>query len=1115
MSRFNKKVAIVMSLCLMCSLASFAQHITLNASNITVKQAMNRLQRASGYSFVFYSSDVNTSKKVSINAENEPLAQVIDQILTGQDLTYQIKGKSIVISKKETSPQSSTAINRKENKSSKAVQGRVIDSNGDPIIGASIIIKGRKAQGTITDAEGHFMLTNVPNNGSLEISYVGFSTVEIPVHGKTSFEITMKEDAKELDEVVAIGYGTQRKITLTGSTASTTGKALEANSSVNLSQGLAGRLSGVIINNRSGEPGKDDAIMYIRGRSTLGNNNPLIIIDGIAGRDAEFSRLSPDEIESVTVLKDASAAIYGSRSANGVILVTTKRGTTSGKPTIDFTYDLGLQQPTRLPDMADAILYAKAVNASNAIDGEGPRYTDEDIQKFDDGSDPILFPNTDWYDEVIKNLSIQHKYGVTARGGTSRFNYFASLNGQYQDGIYRKSATNYKQYNMRTNLDFMITDWLKIGFDMSAREQHKNYSAFPSDDYGIFYVTQRALPTGAPYYPDGRLRGGLNPAIMVQSTTGYDKTTIHSLNTTLTGSIDLNKWVKGLTLTGHLAYDKNNSFGKNWKTPWNYWTYDEVSKTFTEQTSTYWPSAQLDESYVGWHRLTLNGQINYDRVLFNSHHVSLMFGAEQSEYHLDRFSAGRSHFGSDALDQLFAGDADHTYWSNTGSANETARRSFFGRVNYDYLSKYLISFICRWDGSENFPKGKRWGFFPGVSAGWRISEEKFVKDKWGSWLSNLKLRASYGEQGNDNIDPFQYMTTYSYSTSSWYRTNYITMLNGADANIIIPGVVGNPDVTWEVAKTWNIGLDGDILNGLFNWEIEFFHTSRSNILVTRNASVPSYTGLTSLPDENIGKVTNHGFELQLGHQKRINKDFLYSIKANVLYAKNKIVYMDETPWGEGHEYLNATGHPMGSHLYYHVIGINKTQDDLTKYPQISGATLGEFIYEDIDGDGKITSYDRKRDDLTAVPQIVFGTTFNAQWKNFDITMLLQGQARAHFYDAPLIDWRSSNIYAKAAKKAWTLDRPDSNYPRIGQRHGEADYWAKSASFLRLKNVEIGYTLPKTWLASMGVTACRIYVAGYNLLTFSGLKDVDPENSDEETQTYPQTRVYNFGIKITF
>jgi TonB-linked SusC/RagA family outer membrane protein len=1079
-----------------------AQTVNAVFRNTTLKEVIWELKKQTNFTFIYSTNDVQGVKIKELQCYNETVPEVLNACLKNTNLTYTISEGVVAIRVAAPAPKYK-------------IRGKVVDETGEGIIGAAVRVKGTKL-GVPTDANGDFSIETTSSNVVLIVTYVGYSTQEVRANSARPITITMKSINTSLDEVVVVGYGTQKKATLTGSTASTTGASLQQNSSVNLSQGMAGRIPGVIVNNRSGEPGNDDAIMYIRGRSTLGNNDPLIIIDGIPGREDEFSRLTGDEIESVTVLKDASAAIYGARSANGVILVTTKRGKANQPPKFTFNYDLGLQHPTRLIKMADAVLYATAYNAERAIDGDSPLYSDEEIQKYRDGSDPIEYPNCDWYDEIIKDLSAQHKYGLSAQGGTKSMTYFVSLNGQYQDGIYRKSATNYKQYNLRTNVDLKVTDDFKVGIDLSVRQQHKNYSAFPSDSYGIFYVTQRRLPTSAAYYPNGLLRSGTNPAVMVQSLTGYDRTRINTIDATLTGDLNLGKLIKGLSVEGRLAYDNNTSFRKNWLKPWTYYTYDQVNDTYDSHISTYWPTATLAEYYRGWHTLTLNAVFHYDRTFFEDHDVSVMVGAEQAQYRLDKFSADRNKYASTALDELFAGDSDHNYYDNTGSAKETARRSFFGRVNYDYKGKYMASFIARYDGSENFPKGKRWGFFPGVSVGWRISEESFIKDKY-DWLTNLKLRASWGKQGNDNVDAFQYLTTYNYVSTS---SQYLEELGGANATVITSGTVPNKNITWEVAKTWNVGLDGDILNGLFSWELEWFKTMRSNILCTRNASIPFYTGLSKLPDENIGKVNNTGIEFQFSHQKRVNKDFSYAIKGNFLYAKNKIIFMDETPWGEGYDYMKLEGHPMGAQLYYQAKGINKTEDDLKNNPQVSGATLGDFIFKDLDGDGKITSFDRKRCDLTAVPQIVYGCTLSALYKGFDFMMLLQGQARARFYYSPLNQPISGNIQKDFAEKAWTLDNTDSDYPRIGSGVSNgglyrSSFYYKDASFLRLKNLEIGYTLPSEWTNKFGIKNLRIYIGGYNLLTFDKLKYVDPENSDEEDQTYPQVKVYNAGVKLTF
>ncbi|MBQ7575467.1 MAG: TonB-dependent receptor [Bacteroidales bacterium] len=1005
------------------------------------------------------------------------------------------------------------------------VSGTVTSTKGEPLIGAGVLIKGTTS-GTVTDNDGAYQLA-VPSNATLVYSCIGYKTLEVQPGTRSTLDIILEDDIDLIDEVVVVGYGTQSKLTLTGSVTSTSGTELVKNSSVNLSQGLAGRLSGVIVNNRSGEPGRDDAVMFIRGRSTLGNNAPLIIIDGVEGREDEFSRLTGDEIESINVLKDASAAIYGARSANGVILVTTKRGKFKEAPKVNFSYDLGLQSPTRLVKLADAVLYTTTYNKSLAITGAAPVYSDTQIQHYINQDDPINYPNTDWFAEIIKPVSAQHKYGVSINGGSERAAYFVEFNGQYQDGIYYKSATNYNQNNLRSNLDIQVTDFLKLGVDVNARQQHKNYSAFPSDNYGIFYIAQRMRPTGAAYFPDGAgasqgyegklLRGGTNPAVLVQDLTGYDRTTINTINTTFTANLDLSALTKGLSVNGYLAYDLVSTFNKNWQQNWNYYSYDEITELFEERSNSYWPTPVLHEYQTHTTNTAFNVNVNYDRD-FGGHHVTALFGFEQSAYRLDYFKAGINSFASDILDEFFAGSADKSWYAINGYARERARRSLFSRIGYDYNSKYMAQFIIRYDGSENFPADKRWGIFPGASIGWRISEEPFIKDNV-DWLTNLKIRASYGEQGNDQIDPFQYMTTYSYTSAYSYKT----MFDNKEVNFIIPGVIPNLNVTWEVGRTWNVGIDGNIFNGLLGWELEAFMTRRNNILCTRNASVPYYTGLTnSLPDENIGIVSNRGIELQLSHENKLyGGELLYHVTANFLYARNRIEYMDEAPWPEGHDYMKLEGMPMGSALYYKVGGINKTEEDLTNHLQMGGATLGDFWFEDLDGDNKITNLDRYRMDRTTVPQIVFGINGDLTWKNFDFSMLLQGQALARYYYSPAMDPVSGNLDWFAATYGWNKENADSDYPRIGSTVSNggvnrSDFYSRNAAFLRLKNVEIGYTLPvKKWAPKLGVQSLRFYIAGYNLLTLSELKFVDPETSDESYQTYPQMRIVNTGLKLSF
>ena len=987
------------------------------------------------------------------------------------------------------------------------VSGVVSATSGESIIGVGVLIEGT-AQGVTTDLDGRYSI-EVPSNGTLVFSSIGYKTVAVKVNGRTKIDVKLENDNELLQEAVAVGYGNQRKITLTGSVTSATGNDLVKNSSANLSQGLAGRMAGVIVNNRSGEPGNDDAVMYIRGRSTLGDNSPLIIIDGIPGRGDQFSRMTGDEIESVTVLKDASAAIYGARSANGVILVTTKRGQKGDAPTVQFSYDLGLQQPTQMIQMADAVQFTEAYNAANAITGQPPQYQDYEIEAYKNGSDPVRYPNTDWWGELIKPVSAQHRFGVSLNGGNDRVTYFVSANGQLQDGIYHKSATNYDQVNVRSNIDVQVTNNFKIGFDMSARQEHKNYSAFPGKDYGIFYQTLRAFPTATSYYPNGMLRWGSNPVALVQDITGYDKTKLNTINTTITAKWDLDFITKGLSVEGHVAYDLRNTSNKTWQTPWEGYDYNEVTQEYDKKVYTEWAYPSLSQNAKSWNTLTMNAILNYNRQ-FGDHNVSAMAGFEQSSEKYEYFSAGRTKYESTAIDQLFAGSADQAYWKNSGSASESARRSYFARVGYDYKSKYMVQFIGRYDGSENFAKDKRWGFFPSVSAGWRISEEGFMDGA--DWLTNLKIRGSYGEQGNDKINPFQYMTTYDYLTGVYYQQQ----LGGASVSTIVPGTIANPNVTWEVAKTWNVGIDGSIKGQMLTWEIEYFKTRRSNILCERNATIPIYTGMTNLPEENLGIVENQGFEMQLGHGGRSQGgDFIYNLSGNFMYAKNKVVFMDETPQPEGYEYLYLTGHPMGSELYYQCIGINRTEEDLKNYPQMAGSGLGDYIYADIDGNKKIDSKDMLRSDLNTIPQIVFGLTGNFQYKNFDLSVLFQGQALARFHYTPLQAPLEGNITEEMATQSWTLDRTDAKYGRINSTNNrkESTMWLRNASFLRLKNVELGYNFSGKALKGAGIKGLRLYVGGYNLFTITGLKELDPETNN--TATYPLMRVFNTGVKVTF
>jgi TonB-linked SusC/RagA family outer membrane protein len=1085
-----------------------AQQVSLNFQKVPLETVLAEITKQTNITFAYSQPVIDPKTEVSIDVKDVELKQALNKLLAGTSIAYEMSGKKVLLFSRQRTADRSSA-----DKINIMISGVVADAEG-VLAGASVKVKGTDKV-VVTDVDGRFSLA-ADAQGVLEISFIGYATKEIPIAGRTQVEVTMEGDVLALDEVVAVGYGLQKKLAITGSVVSVAGQSIQKSSSIDLSSSLAGRLPGVIVNNRSGEPGVEATTILIRGRSTLNNNEPLIVIDGIPGRES-LTYLNPNDIENITVLKDASAAIYGQRSANGVILVTTKRGKKGDKPKITFSYELGVQQPTRLMDMVDAPTYAQLYNESNAKKGAGPQYRDDEIEKYRDGSDPVLYPNTDWFNAIIKPASFQHKYNIDFSGGTNSLAYFVSVGGTTQDGIYENSATKYNQLNLRSNIDVHVTNNFKIGVDVSARIQNRSYSPLASGDYGLFYRVRDMRPTIPVYYPDGRLAGGGNPLALVSDLSGYDKRRQQRLNTTITANWDLGDYVKGLSLNGNVAFDNTSIFRKMFEKPFTYYSYDSGNNTYEERKSTNVPTPQLTERYTPAWALTINATINYDRTFAEKHHVGAMLGMERSNSRTDILEAKRLKYSQDILDELFAGDKDKTYYDNYGEAAETARLGYFGRLTYDYEGIYYLQFLLRRDGSENFPENKRWGWFPGISLGWRFSEYEFVKNILPS-ADNLKLRASYGEQGNDRIDPFQYLSLYDYG-----RTQVFINESGSAVATsgIYPSVFPNPDVTWEVAKTYNLGLDGSFSNGLFSFEVEVFKTRRSNILITRNASVPVVTGLTNLPDENIGIVENKGFEIQLNHAGKYH-DLTYNVSGNFLFARNEIVYMDETPWGAGHEYLAAEGHPMGSRLLYQVIGINKDASYLTYYPQAPGAVLGDFIYEDVDGDGKITTYDRRRADLTTIPEIVFGVTFEARWRGFDFMMLLQGQARAKYYMTPRIDPVEGNIMQNIADGRWSQDNPAANKPGIGGTINNAgvwpsDYWHRNASFLRLKNIELGYSLPSRWLNTSltKINNLRFYIGAYNLFTLDGLKIVDPENNDSNGASYPQLRIFNAGVKLTF
>jgi TonB-linked SusC/RagA family outer membrane protein len=1005
----------------------------------------------------------------------------------------------------------------------KRVSGTVTDSQGEAIIGANILEKGT-LNGAITDLDGKFSLS-VSDNAVLQVSYIGYLTQEVQITPQSGsvLAIRLQDDNQLLDEVVVVGYGTQKKVTLSGSISTVKGDEVVKSPATDAAQMITGLMPGLAVIQRSGEPGVDDAnTIRIRGVNTLGNNDPLIVVDGVPGRS--LSRIDENSIESITILKDASAAIYGSRAANGVILITTKRGK-DGKPTVTLNLNQGFSQPTRLPKMSNGSEYATLINEIDMYQGRTPRYADEEITRFTSGSDPWKYPNTDWLAETFKPWSSQNNVNAGISGGSDNVKYHVAAGTKYQDAFYRNSVSNYRQIDLRSNIDIKLSEYVKTSLDIYGRTEDRTS---PTRGYGtIFRAAIKGDPNVHAVWPDGTpgpdILEGANPLTISTNAAGYDRRKVYSLNSTAKLNIIV-PWVEGLSFNGSVNYDKSMQNRTRWETPWevNTWDGKTLKPDGTPQLASAmvpFNDARLTRYLVDDQTLLINGILNYERK-FGSHALNVMAGMESIENTGNDFQAYRRYFASTAIPELFAGGAQDK--DNTGKSYQRARLNYFGRVNYNYLEKYMVEFVWRRDGSYIFPKDKRFGFFPGVSLGYRISEEGFWKEKL-SFLEEMKLRFSFGQTGNDRIDEWQYLSSYAYSS---YVYNFgITEASKISYESRIP----NTNITWEKANQMDIGFETYLLNHKLFFEFDYFDYRRSNILWKRNASIPQSTGLT-LPRENIGKVTNHGVDFQIRYQDKIQR-VNYSISFNGGYARNKITFWDEAPGREAWQV--STGHPIptdpenaDNDLYYQAIGIFRDQAAVDAYPHWENARPGDIIFEDVNGDGKITALDRVRSDKNNVPRFTGGLKLGVSYRQFDLSALFQGAAGAVRFvsiESGLIGNFTKSFY----DNRWTPDNPDASGPRAYNR--DAEYWRNNrntfflynSDYVRLKTLEFGYSVPKPLAGRLGFQNIRLFASAYNLLTFTSreMKDFDPESNSNDiggqSQPYPSQKVINGGINLTF
>jgi TonB-linked SusC/RagA family outer membrane protein len=1035
------------------------------------------------------------------------------------------------------------------------VTGTVNDDKGNPAVNASVTVRGAKT-GTTTDASGAFAI-DVPNSKSvIVITNTGFESQELQVGTKTTFNVSLKVSTSNLNEVVVVGYASQKKVTLTGAVAVVKGNDLAKSPATNLTNSIAGRLPGVVAVNASGEPGYDGSTIRIRGSNTLGNNDALIVIDGVPARAGGIDRLNPMDIESMSILKDASAAIYGARAANGVILITTKRGKT-GKPELSYSHNQGWAGPTVLPKMTNAVEYATMANeielyklkpslwaaaaadyktkgSFDYLDDAGKPATSfapfktEDIAKYADGSDPWGHPNTDWFDAVLKKWSPQSKDNLQLTGGSENVKYLASLGYENQDGYYKNSATGYKQYDMRINLDAKVNKFITTSLGIVARQENRFFPTKGAD--AIFRMLMRGYPTKNAIWPNGQaapdIENGEQPVVITTNQTGYDKDTRYYYQTN--GKIEItNPWVKGLKFTLNAALDKYIQQTKRWVKPWYIYNWsgfeaDGVTPIMTAVKKGPATQATLNQGSTDQLNVMLEAIGSYDHT-FGNHAITVLAGVTKETIRGSYFNAYRQYYASTAIDQLFAGGL--TNQQTGGASFERARLNYFGRVGYNYKEKYLAEFLWRKDGSYMFPETKRWGFFPGVTAGWRISEESFFKDNV-NFVNSLKLRGSWGQLGNDQVyfngslREYDYLPTYAYG--SYTAGNQVVQTLHENG-------VPNTNLTWEVANNYNLGLDATFLNNKLSVELDVFQNHRSQILWRRNASIPQSTGLT-LPAENIGKVDNKGWEFKVGYNNVIG-DLRYNVGVNGGYAKNKIKFWDETPGRPA--YQLSTGKPIPSNvddvdamLLYQYDGIFKDQKDVDAntldYSGVGGSGKlfpGSMKFKDVNGDGKINGDDRVRSDKNQQPTFQGGLTIGLQYKDFDVNILFQASTGAELF-IQTETGTIGNYLQDTYDHRWTLDNPSSVYPRTVDRNNQYfsnrnTFYTVSTNYVRLKNFEVGYTLNSNIGKKLGISRFRVYVNGLNMATWSKEKIYDPEAQNSDGHYYPQSKIINTGVNLTF
>ena len=1090
--------------------------VTVRMNNCTIKDVFDHIEKNSEFVFVYHGANINLHRRVNLDVRDKSVEVILERLFKGTDVEYIINNRQIIVRRNEKKENSSLSIQQAKKIT---VTGIVKDTHGEPLIGVNVLVKGSRT-GTITDMDGHFLLNEVSPNAMVSISYIGYKTEEIALNNRSSLTITLTEDSEQLDEVVVVGYGTQKKVNLTGSVSSVKFDEELANRPItDASQALSGKVSGVWISQNSGKPGDDGAQLRIRGWGTLNNSDPLVIIDGVEG---VFSQINPSDIESITVLKDAaSAAIYGSKAANGVVLVTTKMGKNNEKTHVELNSYVGVQQLGRRFDLVtnSAELMTMA-NQALANGGESPLYPESLISDFKNGTDPYKYPNTDWYEHVYRNALITG-HNLSIRGGSEKLSSFLSLNYLKQEGII--TNTDAERFGMRANLEYKVNSWLKVGARLNYIRRN---SQEPFDLSRVFFIQSGAAPFIAPYTRDGRfgsveaiaqdgtlLYDNRNP--LIDASNGATKTTLDYMSLNAFATVDFTK-----DLNLQVTWASNG----NWKMvdKYNETLYGYTDSGIETMTINYnRDGLEMSREQISTMRNNFHATLNYSKKFVEKHSVAGILGAQLENYNIKNVYARRTDPAKDGLTQV---DAGTNGIQGKGNMQGLRMASYFGRLNYAFADKYLFEMNLRADASSRFKRGNRWGVFPGFSAGWRLSEESFIKNV--NIFSNMKLRASWGQLGNERIDLFRYVDLMNLKVikNDGSITDYNYPLNGAMQSGAAITAYNDPNITWETTTMTNVGIDASLLNGNLDFSFEFFDKRTSDIL--RKVTLPDQVGGLDGPIRNIGEVSNKGFELNMGYRNNIG-NFRYEVNGNMTFIKNKIVSLKGQTIIDG-MFILEEGKPIDSYYMLHAIGIFQSEEEIKNSPYQTAATKPGYLkFEDTNGDGKITEDDRQiRGGV--IPKITYGFNINLGYKDWDLGAFFQGVTDVYTYGdrigaTPL--WFGCGLPEQWLTDAWTPERGTSaTLPILTTYEGclnenfrTNDFWLRNASYLRLKNLQLSYNVPVSFLKSGVVKRLKVFVNAQNLFTFSPMKDFDPEKNLKGSNwyAYPSVRTYTAGVNVTF